>query len=531
MTTQRASTTVVIVGAGPVGVTAALLLARRGVATVVLERHPEPYALPRAVHLDDDVFRILQAAGVDEAFRTVSRPMPGMRLIDGRGRVMAEFGRDTDDGPQGFPPDSMFDQPDLERILHDAASREPLIDMRRGCEVVDVVEGPTPTVRHIDADGVETSVAGAAVIACDGANSLVRESLGITSTDLRFAEKWLVIDVNTPRPLDVWDGVHQICDPARAATFMPVTGNRYRWEFRVHDGEDLDALVSVEGLRNLLSPWMSADEIDESEILRRAFYTFRARVADRWRAGGIFLAGDAAHQTPPFVGQGLGSGLRDVANLTWKLADVLDGTARGDLLDTYEVERRPHAIAVIRMALAVGMALTGGQDRFAGVRRLGVAAVCRVPGLAAVMPAVGVPPLRPGPLVMPTPLLRRMLLRRVNGSALPQPVVGFASDTARLDELIGSRWALVTRGRVPETLPARVADVGAVHIDADRLATHPAGVASPARWLRRHHAVAVLVRPDRMVAASATDPDGIGDLLTVLRDMRSPAPRRVGVLA
>ncbi|WP_143695037.1 FAD-dependent monooxygenase [Williamsia sp. 1135] len=242
MTTQRDP--VVIVGAGPVGLVCALLLARRGVASVILERHRAPYALPRAVHLDDEVFRILQAVGIEGTFAPHTRAMPGMRLVSGRGRVMTEFARNTSEGRNGFPPDSMFDQPDLERILLDRAADVDLIDLRRGCQVTEVSRGARPVVCYQNSAGATAFIDAVAVIGCDGANSAVRAQLGVTMRDFRFDEQWLVVDVLTPAPLDVWSGVHQICDPHRAATFMPVTGNRYRWEFRVRGDDDLDALRS-----------------------------------------------------------------------------------------------------------------------------------------------------------------------------------------------------------------------------------------------------------------------------------------------
>ncbi|MCF8604515.1 bifunctional 3-(3-hydroxy-phenyl)propionate/3-hydroxycinnamic acid hydroxylase [Gordonia sp. HY442] len=498
---------VVIVGAGPVGVASALLLAQRGIATTILERHHEAYTLPRAVHLDDEVFRILQAVGVDEQFAPHTRPMPGMRLINGRRQVMTEFTRDTADGRNGFPPDSMFDQPDLERILLDKAATVDGIELQRGCEVTAVTDGHRPTVRFRNADDQIEEIGAAAVIGCDGANSPVRKQLGITMRDFDFDEQWLVIDVLTPTPLNEWDGVHQICDAARAATFMPVTGNRYRWEFRVHDGEDLASLRSADTLRELLAPWMSPEQIAESEIMRQAFYTFRARVAHTWRRDRVFLAGDAAHQTPPFVGQGLGSGLRDAQNLTWKLADVLHGTAPESVLDTYEAERKPHATRIILMALAVGWALTGGQDRLASVRRAAVAAACRIPGISNALPE-GTPPLAHGPLIE-----SRGLRKRLNGRVFPQPWVRTDDGARRFDDLLGQGYALITHGPLDTHVAAHVADAGLRHVDADALRCMSSTKPTPAAYLRTHRTHAVLLRPDRVVMASAVAGTSVRELL------------------
>ncbi|GGF18800.1 bifunctional 3-(3-hydroxy-phenyl)propionate/3-hydroxycinnamic acid hydroxylase MhpA [Williamsia phyllosphaerae] len=512
---------VVIVGAGPVGVACALLLAKRGLPSVVLERHREVYALPRAVHLDDEVFRILQAVGVADEFASDTRPMPGMRLINGRRRVMTEFARNTADGRNGYPPDSMFDQPDLERILLAHAATEDLIDLRRGCEVTEIAAGRRPTVCFRNADEQTETIDAAAVIGCDGANSFVREQLGITMRDFDFDEQWLVIDVRTPTPLDVWDGVHQICDPARAATFMPVTGNRYRWEFRVFDGEDLESLRSPEKLRELLTPWMTPAELEESEVMRQAFYTFRARVARTWRVDRVFLAGDAAHQTPPFVGQGLGSGLRDAMNLSWKLADVLDGDASETILDTYESERRPNATRIVLMALAVGWALTGGQDALASVRRAVVAAACHIPGIGNALPE-GTPPLGRGPLVE-----RRGLRNRLNGSIFPQPWVRTDDGARRLDDVTGSGYTLVTRGPLDPSTAARVVEAGLHHVDADALRCVPSGNPTPAALMRRHRAHAVLVRPDRVVRATAHTAADVAGLVSMLHARTMPGTHQV----
>jgi 3-(3-hydroxy-phenyl)propionate hydroxylase len=431
-----------------------------------------------------------------------------MRLINGRGRVMTEFIRNIDDGRNGFPPDSMFDQPDLERILLDKAATVDLIDLRRGCQVTEVTSGQRPVVSYQNNSGGTEVIEATALIGCDGANSPVREKLGITMRDFNFDEQWLVIDVLTPVPLDVWSGVHQICDPARAATFMPVTGNRYRWEFRVHDDEDLDALRSPDTLRQLLSPWMTPAELAESEIVRQAFYTFRARVANTWRDGRVFLAGDAAHQTPPFVGQGLGSGLRDAFNLTWKLADVLDGLAPEALLDTYESERKPHATRIILMALAIGWALTGGQDRLAAIRRALLTAVCHVPRIGDALPEAS-PSLSRGPLVQ-----RRGMRSRLNGTLFPQPWVRTPDGPRRLDDLLGPRYALITRGPLHDHTAARLAGTGLTHIDVDDLTCVPSAIPSPSAVMRSQHTYAVLLRPDRVVMASARTNRKVGELLS-----------------
>jgi 3-(3-hydroxy-phenyl)propionate hydroxylase len=479
---------VVVVGAGPVGLTAALLLARRGLEVLVLERHRGAYALPRAVHLDDEVFRVLQAAGVADQVEAISRPMAGLRLLDGAHGVLADFGRRPGVGANGWPEGALLHQPDLEGVLAEAVQGTPGVTVVRGTEVRDLAQdgdGDGVTLTVLDRGlGTERSVRARAVLGCDGANSTVRELIGTSLRELGPPDRWLVLDVRSAAPLPMWGGVHQVCDPRRAATFLQVTGDRYRWEFRLAAGETVDQLVAPERLAALLAPV----DVAGLTIVRAAEYTFRAAVAGSWRVGRVFLAGDAAHLTPPFVGQGLGLGLRDVHQLAWKLAAVLAGDADDGLLDSYQAEREPHARALIRVARLLGRLMTGGGRGGAVVRRGVLAAARRIPAVAALATRSRTPPLRSGPLVE----RGGRAGRRLAGTLVPQPQVLADGRRLRLDDVLGEGSAEL-----------RVAGAGFVVRGADGAETSiedPGGTL--ARWLRHGHASAVVVRPDRIVRSA-----------------------------
>ena len=478
---------VVIIGAGPTGVTAATLLAQHGVECLVLDRWGSVYAQPRAVHLDDEIARIIARLGVADEFSAISRPARGLQLRDRHMRVLAEFQRDSAESAHGYPQANMFDQPELEALLRANLKLYPRAALRGNSEVTGIAQIAPQRIQVTFTDrlsGQEHRVEASYLLGCDGANSLVRAAIGSTLEDLKFQQRWLVVDVETTADLNQWDGVHQVCDPHRAATFMRVGGTRYRWEFRLLSGETAADFATIAAVRPLIGPWLGCVGQEQLKLIRVAEYTFRAQIADRWRRDNIFLLGDAAHLTPPFIGQGMGAGIRDAMNLSWKLAGVVNGYLGANSLDTYEQERKPHVRSLIRLALAMGRAMTAGGELGNFARRVVLPRLSLVPGVREKIVDGTTPALRRSVLV------RKSFRRRgLAGRLCPNPVL---AEGKRLDTVVGPKFAVVTSERLPGPQRDEVTRRGAVVVQA------PPGT-ELAHWLRTGRSTTAIVRPDRTV--------------------------------
>jgi flavoprotein hydroxylase len=484
-------TDVAIVGYGPVGQVLAILLAQLGRSVTVLERWPEPYPLPRAVHFDHEVGRIFQACGVGNQLRAISEPADLYEWRNAKGTTLLRFGQ-RGDGPSGWPASSMFNQPGVEQLL-DRRARQVGVDVRRGVEVVTIEQDDD---RVVLGGTKRTRVRAQYAVGCDGANSTVRALAGLPVTDLGFFYDWLIVDVILHEPR-VFDPINlQICDPARPTTVVSGGPGRRRWEFMRLPNESLDDLGDEQRAWKLLAPWDVHP--GNARLERHAVYTFSAHYADTWRAGRVLLAGDAAHLMPPFAGQGMCSGLRDAANLAWKLDLLLSDLATDDLLETYQSERLPSVKAAIDFSMELGKVICVPDPAEAAARDTVMAAgVGDEPA-----PAPGLPDVDAGFIHPSAPHAGRQFVQGRVGGRL-------------FDEVHGNGWRLVVLGGSANTIdPEAFAWFESIGGRVISLADpDPLFVG----WFGEHATSYALQRPDFYLYGTAQTADQASTLLDDLR--------------
>jgi len=503
-TIQLPAVDVLVIGLGPVGATIGNLLGRYGVRTLLVDKATEIYAAPRAIALDNEALRILQMAGLEEgAFDTIAIPAVHMRSP-----MFGEYACIAAAGPMdGHPKLVTFLQPQLEAVLRERLKSYTGVQAMTGVELLGLEQhADGVAVRLRLADGRDAQVQARFLVGADGANSKVRQDLGLGYGGRTFAQDWLVVDAKrVPNPIQ---DIEFICDPARPVPHMIAPGNRQRWEFMLRPGETREQMERHETVRKLLAPWARAEDID---VERVAVYRFHARVADRFSQGRVFLAGDAAHITPPFAGQGLVAGLRDAANLCWKLAWAAHGRADASILDSYDTERRPHAKAIINLALFMGWLVMPSNRVAAFVTHGLMTLLGKVPRLRRVFEELQIKPQNRFAKGLFAPRERAARLDR--GGLLPQGWVRSTSDGRIVlsDDALGTRLSLVgfgvdVEGKLPAELKARWLAAGGgatVLLPRGRAAAPIADAwediggtllpgAAPHGWL-------AIVRPDRTV--------------------------------
>ena len=488
---------VAIVGLGPTGATLANLLGAAGLSVLVIDKEADVFPLPRAIHFDGEVLRIFQAAGLRDDVLAISRPgMQGMHFVNGAGQTMLIRGGTAALGLHGGANNYYFHQPQLEGVLRAGLRRFPNVEVRLQHTLTGIAQDADAATLaiHDQRTGGDITARARYVVGCDGARSPIRRHMGSPMVDLGLRQPWLVFDVVLEQAVDLPDHTVQHCDPARPMTYCNVIGPRRRWEIMVLPDDDREALVQPDSLWRLVSPWVRPGQ---ARLERAAIYTFHSVIAQGWRQGRLLLAGDACHQTPPFLGQGMCAGIRDAANLAWKLDAVLTRQAPPALLDTYESERAPHVRTLIELAVSLGNIIQTTDPQRAAERdakfRAGQPEIFELPatllGHGAFDSAPGTPAGRP----------------------FPQPRL---ADGRLLDELLGRRCAVIGRDDTlaaasPATME-RWRRAGAIVIDQPE--------PSLSEWLDAHHAQAVVLRPDRYivgVARTGTDLDRISQYLPV----------------
>jgi 3-(3-hydroxy-phenyl)propionate hydroxylase len=479
---------VAVIGYGPTGATAANLLGQLGLKVVVIERDPDVYNRARAISTDEEVMRIWQSIGLADRLQEDMLPDRPLNFVDANGVPFIDL--KVCPRGAGHPPQQFLYQPAVDQVLRDGVERFQGVDVLLEHECLRV---------HPKGDAVELMLADLStgtfkrlhasfVIAADGGSSPTRGQLGVGYTGRTYTERWVVIDTKVLKEWDAHDRLRFHCNPARPTVDCPTPLGHHRWEYPARAGEEDEELLRDDAIWKVLSDQGITPE--HVRILRAVIYSHHVRVADRWRVGRVFLAGDAAHAMPPWIGQGMSAGVRDAANLCWKLAAVVSGRAPESLLDSYQDERKPHVTEVTRRACFAGRMITERNRVIAAARNHLVRTLTRAPVLARRLERMTwIPDARYANGFFAT------AHHRATGWQIPQPwITDAAGAPVRLDDVLAGQWAILHTGCTPAGATAWTAlGVNVIQIDEPSLV----------EWLRHRKAAAAVLRPDGFIYAAA----------------------------
>lgn len=489
---------IAVVGCGPVGLALARLLAMKGLRVAAIDPNRLVCHHPRATHLDDETMRLLQTLGAqDMEPRFLRQAAWTLHREDGPAFLRQKLPEEESD--QGWRTDYQFHQPDFESRLRGLLAGDANVDLWFGWTVTAIEQDDEAVgLTLLDrSTGAEATLAAGYAVGSDGANSFVRRAMNAEVEDLHGTQRSLIIDIHPfehPPQLPADSGFIR-CEPKRPVTYLPIFPPMLRFEFMLPDEEDAEALERPQSVYDLLSRWL---EPGSYRIMRTDTYEWHARLVHGWRSGRVLLAGDAAHQMPPMLGQGMCSGLRDAANLAWKLAAVVKGESPQSLLDTYESERAPHVRLYIEESAR--------QSNL--IEALGAGAFPELSGTQTIERYR--PPLGPGVVAAPGGAI---------GQLSPQPR---GANGQKLDDLSGYRFTVVGK---PEVVAAVSADVRRLWRRLGVVAVSETGAAMD-RWLTEHGAAAAIIRPDRYTFALAA---GAAELERATRDLaRTTRAQEVG---
>jgi 3-(3-hydroxy-phenyl)propionate hydroxylase len=504
---------VAIVGFGPSGAIAAALLGQAGLSVLAIDQSTSVYDKPRAISMDHEIMRVLQGIGVAEAVQPFVEPFSASEHFGANGQLIRRLAMLDPPYPLGWIPSMVFLQPPVEKILRQRVSTLGTVDVKLGHRLVDLAQTHERCdLKCITEAGASESYAAKYVVGCDGASSVVRQLVGIELDDLGFDEPWLVVDVlaNAEGLAKLPKASAQFCEPARPASYLIGTGSHRRWEIMLLPNEDPKVMERDENVWKLLSRWITPDD---ASLWRQASYRFHALVAKEWRKDRVFIAGDAAHQQPPFLGQGMCQGIRDVSNLAWKLQHVILGDAKDNLLDTYATERAAHVRQLTGTIKMIGSSICE-RDPIAAIER-DERLISAAGGVVKTVPRQDlIPGLTGG--------LRSPYAHPALGCLFPQPKIKSNGDIRLLDEAMGSGWRLILSQQACAwrvEMPSQLVFMQTLKFGDSTMAENlveTEGVLQS--WMNSHQCHAVVVRPDHYVYGVANDEDALKLVLMSLKN-------------